>query len=65
MIPMQDCDGLARTLGLMGWLIVASVAVPVLKLSKTSHERCRDVQALLETEQGFHLLNCSLLSLGH
>ena len=62
---MQDCDGLTHTLGLMGLVLFASVAVPALKLNKTGHERCLEKHRIPEAGCGVYLLELILLSLTH
>ncbi len=62
---MQDCDELTRTLGLMGLVLFASVAVPALKLNKAGHERCLDKHRVPEAGCGLYLLELVLLSLTH
>ncbi len=62
---MQDCDGLTRTLGLMGPVLFASVAVPALNLNKTGYERCLVKHRINEAGCGLYLLELVLLSLTH
>ncbi len=62
---MQECDGLTRTIGLMGLVLFASVAVPALKLNKTGYERCLDKHRINEAGCGLYLLELVRLSLTH